>query len=326
MNPPEPPDDALPKGIGAPATRAFHAAGITRLSDLTRHTEAALLALHGVGPKALRVLRDALDARGLTFAGTAERGQVVRIDDLDLYYEEYGSGEPLVLLHGFGGCVQNWHPFVEAFSAAYRLILVDLPGHGFSTNPARTFTHRQAARDVLLLLDRLNVTRFCAMGMSTGGMTLLHMATLQPERVDVMVLISATPTFPDQARTIMRRASFRTMPADVVDMYRACAPRGDAQIRWLIEAFNALGDDRDDMNFSGRELSRVTARTLVVHGDRDHFFPVEMPVRLYQGIPEASLWIVPDGGHVPIHDPAVGFATTALRFLQAPWGDSTGAT
>jgi pimeloyl-ACP methyl ester carboxylesterase len=245
------------------------------------------------------------------------RGQIARIDHLDIYYEEYGVGTPLVLLHGFGGCSQNWHPFTAELSKNHRLIVVDLRGHGYSTNPDNTFTHRQAASDVFRLLDKLGVERFSAMGMSSGGMTLLHMATSQPKRIDTMVLISATTHFPDQARAIMRRAALETMPAEVRNMYRECAKRGDEQIAQLIGQFNAFHDDRDDMNFTPEILSTITARTLVVHGDRDNFFPVEIPISMYRAIPQAALWIIPGGDHVPIFDRAVPFTATALQFLDS---------
>ena len=171
-----------------------------------------------------------------------------------MYYEEYGVGKPLVLLHGFGGCAQNWHPFTAKLSERHRLIVVDLRGHGHSTNPENKFTHREAASDVFLLLEKLGVGRFSAMGMSSGGMTLLHMATSQPKRIDSMVLISATSHFPDQARAIMRRASFGTMPQQVQEMYRECAKRGDEQIRQLIAQFNALHENYDDMNFTAQRF------------------------------------------------------------------------
>jgi pimeloyl-ACP methyl ester carboxylesterase len=250
--------------------------------------------------------------------GATPPGHTVRIDNMEMYYEEYGVGKPLVLLHGFGGCTQNWHPFTAELSQHHRLIVVDLRGHGHSTNPENRFTHREAASDVFLLLEKLGVGRFSAMGISSGGMTLLHMATSQPVRIESMVLISATSHFPDQARAIMRGASFRTMPQPVQEMYRQCAKRGDAQIRQLIAQFNALHDDDDDMNFTEQTLSTITARTLVVHGDRDRFFPVEIPVNLYRSIPDAALWIIPGGDHVPISDPTVSFTSTALRFLDGP--------
>jgi pimeloyl-ACP methyl ester carboxylesterase len=248
------------------------------------------------------------------------RGHTVQINDIEMYYEEYGVGKPLVLLHGFGGCVQNWHPFVGELSERHRLIVVDLRGHGHSTNPKNEFTHREAASDVFLLLEKLGIDHFSAMGISSGGMTLLHMATSQPERIDAMVLISTTSHFPDQARAIMRGVSFRTMPRPVQEMYRECAKRGDEQIHQLISQFNAFHDNHDDMAFTAQSLSTISARTLVVHGDRDRFFPVEIPVSIYRAIPDASLWIVPGGDHAPIYDSAVPFTSTALRFLAGPDG------
>src|SRR3954463_1863373 len=132
-------------------------------------------------------------------AQAISRGHVVHIKNIEMYYEEHGVGQPLLLLHGFGGSAQNWYPFIDDLSEHYRLILVDLRGHGYSTNPKNEFSHREAANDVFLLLDQLGIEQFSAMGISSGGMTLLHMATNQPERIDSMVL-SATTHFPDQAR------------------------------------------------------------------------------------------------------------------------------
>ncbi|MEZ4701215.1 MAG: alpha/beta hydrolase [Rhodothermales bacterium] len=239
---------------------------------------------------------------------------------MDLYYEEYGVGEPLVLLHGFGGCTQNWHPFTAELSAHHRLIAVDLRGHGYSTNAGNTFTHREAAKDVFMLLDTLGIATCSAIGMSTGGMILLHMATSQPARIDAMVLVSATTHFPDQARAIMRSASFDTMPRDVREMYLECAKRGDDQVRRLIAQFNALGDNYDDMNLTAHDLSAVTARILVVHGDQDRFFSVAIPEALCNAIRDATLWMVPGGEHAPIYDPAVPFTATVLRFLGRTGG------
>lgn len=279
------------------------------------------------GPKTTPVGRrvgrepDDVETAGVTRTYALKRGTVrgrtVQINNLELYYEEFGAGKPLVLLHGFGGCSQNWLPFTAELSKRHRLLLIDLRGHGHSTNPDNTFTHGDAASDVLRLLDELGVESFSAMGMSTGGMALLHMATLQPERVEAMVLVSATSHFPEQARAIMRGASFETMPPDVREMYRECARRGDTQIRQLIGQFNALHINHDDMTFTAQSLSAIKARTLIVHGDRDRFFPVELAVSMYRAIPGAELWVVPGGDHVPVFDGTLPFAAEALRFLGA---------
>ena len=119
-------------------------------------------------------------------------GTMVRVNDIDMHFQTLGSGEPLLLLHGFGGCGDDWRPFSQALAKQFQVIVPDLRGHGWSTNPAKTFSHRQSAADVLALIDHLALKRVRAMGISTGGMTLLHMATRQPERIDAMVLIGAT--------------------------------------------------------------------------------------------------------------------------------------
>jgi pimeloyl-ACP methyl ester carboxylesterase len=259
----------------------------------------------------------AADARPVRAQPPAE-GRTRAVNGMQMYYEERGHGPPLVLLHNYGGCTRTWQPHVERLAEHYRVLVPDLRGHGRSTNPSGEFTHRQAARDVLALLDQLGVTRFRAMGISTGAMTLLHMATQQPARVEAMALVGAASHLPEPTRAIMRRASPDSLTPGAWARYRECTTQGDAQVRQLASLFHAFNDSYDDMNFTEPYLSTITARTLIVHGDRDAFFPVAIPVAMYRAIPRASLWIVPDGGHVPIFGArARQFQDEALAFLRA---------
>jgi pimeloyl-ACP methyl ester carboxylesterase len=130
-----------------------------------------------------------------------------------------GEGEPLLLLHGFMGTDATWDPIAEDLASDYMVILPHLRGHGQSTNPSGEFTHRVAAQDVFGLLDALGIERARAAGHSTGGMTLLHMATDQPDRVTDMALLGATTYYPEEARALMRRDMFFPMsiPAGMYD-------------------------------------------------------------------------------------------------------------
>ena len=139
-------------------------------------------------------------------------GKTVSVNGIDLYYEEFGQGEPFVLLHGFSGSGGGWKQNIEALSAKYRLIVPDMRGHGRSTNPSGEFTHRQYAKDVYALLDKLGIKQFKGMGASSGGMTLLHMATQQPERAEAIILVGATIYFGEQARQIMRGRNPDSIP------------------------------------------------------------------------------------------------------------------
>ncbi len=99
---------------------------------------------------------------------------------------------------------------------------------------------------------------------------------------------------------------------------RRLHPQGDAQIAALWALPAKLADDADDMSFTAERLRTITARTLVVSGDRDPLYPLELAVELLRGIPRASLSVVPGGGHLPIFGSERElFARRALTFLQA---------
>ena len=221
---------------------------------------------------------------------------------MPLFFRDTGDGEPLLLLHGFTGSGDDWkHVFSEPL-AGFRIIAPDLPGHGQSPNPRNDFKFADVARDVFAMLDQLKIDRVKAIGMSAGANTLLHMATEQPSRIAAMIHVSGTPRFPDQARLIMR----------------SMKEEGDERMRALARYAHAFAEDRDDMNFTPALLSTITARTLIVHGDRDPLYPVEQAVELLRGIPNSSLWVVPGGGHGPIFgDQAAAFAAASRAFLAA---------
>jgi pimeloyl-ACP methyl ester carboxylesterase len=246
-------------------------------------------------------------------------GHTASVNGIEMYYEVTGNGPPLVLLHGFGGSGQDWSRVLADYTKDYRVIVPDLRGHGHSTNPTNQFTHRQSALDVYALLDHLGIRQFKAMGISTGGMTLIHMATQQPSRVEAMVLIGATIYFPEQARVIMRRSTADNLAPQEWERMRKVHKHGDDQIRALRNEFHNFKDSYDDMNFTPPYLATITARTFIVHGDRDQFFPVSIPVEMYHSIPHAYLWIVPGGGHVPIGEHAAEFTRTTLEFLRGDW-------
>jgi pimeloyl-ACP methyl ester carboxylesterase len=244
------------------------------------------------------------------------------LNGITMYYRIIGEGDPLVLLHGFTQTGKVWNPIIEELAANYRLIIPDLRGHGQSTNPTVEFTHRQSALDVFELLDQLGINTFKAMGISTGGMTLLHMATAQRERVEAMVLIGATSYFPEQARVIMRASSPDSLPQTRLESLGRRHSRGTEQARSLMTQFSGFQDSYDDMNFTRPYLSTIKARTLIVHGDRDAFFPVSIPVEQYEAIPKSYFWIVPNGGHVPLLHSDISrrfFVNTVSAFLSGEW-------
>jgi pimeloyl-ACP methyl ester carboxylesterase len=246
------------------------------------------------------------------------KAESVPVNDIEMYYETEGAGDPLLLLHGGGGCQENWvHAGRDEFALEYTLIKPDARGHGRTTNPRKTITHKQCALDTLALLDRLGITKCRAIGLSMGGNTLLHMATMQPHRIEAMIVIGATMYFPEQARAIMRQVpAADKQPPQEWETMRKSHQLGDEQIVALWDWMRGMKDSYDDMNFTPAALSKITASTLIVYGDRDFLYPVEMAVEMYRAIPRSALWVVPNGGHGPIFDPGVHFPQAALAFFK----------
>jgi pimeloyl-ACP methyl ester carboxylesterase len=241
------------------------------------------------------------------------------INGFEMQCDLRGEGDPLVLLHGGLGIGADWRLVFPADPPGWRLIVPDLRGHGRSTNPSGAFTFRQCALDVLALLDELGIRTVKAIGLSMGAKALLHVATLQPDRVSALVLVSATPYFPASVRLAMAQftdAAFDALSERERETLRARHEHGDTQVRQLYAMTRGFAASFDDMAFTPPLLGTITARTLIVHGDRDPLYPVDMAVQLFQSIPQSSLWVVPAAGHGPVFGPqAAGFAAAALAHL-----------
>ena len=252
-------------------------------------------------------------------------GQTVRLNGFEMYYETLGEGEPLLLVHGWSGNTSYFEPFLEPLAERYRLIIPDLRGHGRSTNPSREFTMAQAAMDLSALLDHLGVGRIRALGASAGGVILLHLATIPASRIDQMILIGTGSRFLPHCRESMATADAEQYPEGWWELMRTRHPRGDEQILEIVEYLRSFAFNETDVAFSPADLSRIEAETLIVHGDRDWCFPPSMAVELFDAIPNASLWVIPEGEHVPVLDRrAPEFVRTALAFFAGNGNDAGG--
>ena len=248
---------------------------------------------------------------------------LLQVNGIDLHYELLGEGEPLLWLHGFMGSGADWKFLFNEPPAGYQLIAPDLRGQGASTNPTGEFTFRQAAQDVLALLHHLHVSQVKAIGVSGGGIVLLHMATIETVSMDRMVLVSAPPYFPEQARAIQKEFSEAMLPEVERERMRQRHNGGEKQIEQLFEITRGFADNYTDVNFTPQILAAITAETLIVFGDRDPLYPVSLATELYRAISKSYLWVVPNGGHGPIfREEAPHFVETALSFLRGHWASA----
>ncbi len=118
---------------------------------------------------------------------------VVESNGIDIYYEEHGSGEPLLLIMGWGANAATWRPQLPGLAEQFRVITFDNRGVGRSSSPEGPYSVPQMAGDVVGLLDALEVPRAHVFGISLGGMIAQELAIEHPGRVDALILGCTTP-------------------------------------------------------------------------------------------------------------------------------------
>ncbi len=208
-----------------------------------------------------------------------------------IYYRVAGEGPPLLMLHGFMGVGTQWEKYLDEFAPHFTLIAPDLPGHGASQTSAATFSLQDTAQGMLLLMDFLGYEKFRGLGYSAGGMTLIHMAAVNPGRVEQLILAASA----DRALGDREAVPFEQLPAGFQQDMLRNHPSGLPQINRLLAFQATYGSSNPPLDDS--VLTKITGRTLLLSGDRDDLFPPATVLRLYGLLPNASLWIEPGIGH-----------------------------
>ncbi len=248
-------------------------------------------------------------------------GKFATVKGLKIYYEDTSKGVPLVLLHGFTGTSSMWKPFIPEFSKFYRVITIDLPGHGRSDymDTTEVYSHKKAAEYILALLHELHMDSAYVMGGSSGGIITLYMATLEPELTKKIIVMAGQTYFSTKTRDAI--TSFGRGTENPKRLEASIKTHGKIKGILLQRQFWNFRKLYGDPSFTPDLLSTIKARTLIIHGDNDPIAPVTNALEMYQYIPKANLWIVPNGRHEFFFDPAnyTDFERRVLEFLHGDW-------
>lgn len=234
------------------------------------------------------------------------------IGGFKIHYRVGGSGPFLLMLHGMTLTGEQWLPFAEDLLDSYTVIVADLPGHGGSSPLPGAFSFEKSAQLMHGLLDELGAQQVYGIGHSAGGMTLLHMAVRQPKRLKVMVLVDAPHYLGPEAREIVRKDTWDRLDPAVQEWYRKLHPGGQKQAEAIYRQYNGLAETAESI--APEVLKTLKANTLLVWGDRDPAFPLEIPMEMYRSLPNAALWVIPQQGHTPLWVDMGGDASAAAAF------------
>lgn len=246
-------------------------------------------------------------------------GKLANINGAKIYYEEYGKGEPLILLHGFARTASDWQPFIPELSKSYRVIAWDMRGHGRSTSPDTSvvFSHKLAAKDLLTLMEQLKIEKAKLIGHSSGGIISLLAAIMQPDKFEAIVPISAQTYFSTQVRDFITREA---KPEAFFQFNDGEKLHGKIKGMHVARQFYHFRILQGDPAVTPDQLEMITARTLIIHGDND-FVPVANAWEMFQHIPNAHIFIVPNGWHLPQLGSLNGadLMRRTVEFLKGEW-------
>ncbi len=237
---------------------------------------------------------------------------------MNTWYEEYGSGDPFVMLHGDILNAEVFSPQVAAFRSEYRLIIPERRGHGRTPDLPGDYTYDLFAKDTIAFMDALNLRRAILLGHSGGADIALTVAVSRPDLVSKLIVVSGESslemTAEKKAKVLSQTPDeFRKFGPMVADAYERVTPDGVRRFPVFFEKIKRLW--ATDWKIPDERLRSISAKTLVMLGDHD-FGSVEEAAALSRKIPKARLCVVPGAGHGLMREKAEVVNSVISDFLR----------
>ena len=236
----------------------------------------------------------------------------VNVDDVELYYEIHGEGEPIIFSHGWMCDCSVWNSQINFFSKKYKVIVYDHRGHGKSDKPKANYSIETLSNDLYSIIKELNLDKVTLVGHSMGGMTALTFALNHPDKVSKLILVgtSAKMTLLGyiQLWIMMHISSYESFVRGMID-FQHHKPSEQIKKESFERAmrtpkFASYECFTEFMkNYDIRErISQIRIPALIVVGSKDEATPVEMSQYLNREIKGSKLQIIPDSKHMVMID------------------------
>ena len=230
----------------------------------------------------------------IPYGNNPKAGHYAQAKDAKIYYEVYGKGQPIVLLHGglFGSTVE-FSDFIDHLKGNYQVIAISTRGHGKSELGTEPLTLEQRANDAMAVINAVTKDSVIVLGFSDGGYSAYKLGAMYPERVKKMIVIGA-----GEVRPGLREFKFTAKQAVEMDK-----PFWEQQLKLMPEPnrledlFTQVANCYNNVTVSKDLLSTIKCPVLVMAGDRDGANPVERVVSAGRYIPQHQISIIPNTGH-----------------------------
>ena len=223
-------------------------------------------------------------------------GQYISIFGTKLYYEEYGQGPPILLLHGGLSSMWYYRFVVPYLSNHFKVITVDSPGHGRSYH-SDTLSYQLLADHFSEMIDLMDLDSVFILGCSDGAIVAMKLAFDRPDKVKRIISdggLSKLSSYTSIGKDWLNEFEPSTRSKSWVDWYQELNPQGNQWIKFLSDAKVMWSEE---VYISDDELAQIKCPTLIIMGDKDYFIPVEHGVEIHRAISGSQLCILPDIGH-----------------------------
>jgi pimeloyl-ACP methyl ester carboxylesterase len=227
----------------------------------------------------------------INYGNNPNAGKYYNIRGIKMYCEVYGTGKPLLMIHGNGGSIGAFANNIPYFAQKYKVIAVDSRAHGKSRDNRDSLSFEMMADDFSVLLDSLHIDSTYVLGWSDGGINALELAMRHPEKV-IKFASTGANLWPDSTGLIPSywKGELKTYN-ESKDKVRTTDREKN---KWKIFML-----DWTQPNIKLTDLHAIKCPALIICGDRD-LIPVEHTVHIYKNIKHGYLWVVPRSGHATL--------------------------
>lgn len=259
-------------------------------------------------------------AQNIPYGNNAASGKYLNVGDTKLYYEVYGTGSPLLLLHGDTfGYIDEFEQYIPLLAKHFKVIAVGMRGHGKSELGDKPYSYKLFAEDAIAILNNEANEPASVVGFSAGAITTYYLVAYFPEKVVNAVAMGGIidssgykPEALNELKKITGEDCEKMLP-DLIASRKALMPEP--------ERFNDLIDKLREswlqpVYIEEDKVADIKCPVLIIGGDRDNYIKTEEFVRIYKLIPNSHLAIIPNCGHVGLILNPVMLANTVIPFLR----------
>lgn len=270
----------------------------------------ALLLLVLAAPSSVAAESAAAPATTARYGENPSAGHTFTHDGVKLYYEVYGAGEPLLMIHGNGASIGSLAAQIADFSERYQVIAMDSRDHGRSGDSEGALDYETMTDDLAALLDHLQIARADVFGWSDGGIEALLLGIRHPGKVKKLIAMAPNLNPTDEA-LYPQTSAFLNQVMEATPAEERATPAGK-------RALKAINMALAEPHIAFAALETIQAPTLIIVGDTD-LVRTEHAVAIFEHLPNGALAVLPNSTHAVPYDDPLYFNATVQRFLSTPF-------